>query len=520
MSNRKRFHPLAILAYLITSFKRFMFLIFLALLNIGEDKVFSLIMISGIFVLCLIVALYKYFTHTYDINQDKILMYNGIFIKKEREIPYERIQTIKQRQWFFYKPFNLVQILIETGSTSDQEAEASLICVDASHIDLIEEHRQGRHEKKRVEGNVSENTISNNTNDLADSLDYDASGVIENKTKEKEVDSDNEIIYQYKMSYKDILLYALTDLEAFLILIPIIIFVWEIISEFDIILNLIPNSVFEGFDVLMAQALWIIVTFFLVSGLVLVLIISLIKNFLYYFEFTVTCTRKTITIEYGMFERKTQKIPLNKVQGIKIYQQVLRRVLHMSSVEVIIIGGQETVGESELENKLLLLPLISSRVLYEALIMIFPGYVTREPDTKLVGKGKLFYFWRWVLLFGVLLVPVGFYFFTWLGFILAVITVLLLFLQWLDYRHQGYSIISKNYIMIQNFLGFSKVQTFLNHSKIQAFDKNSSWLLLNKNIGHVNFHIKSGISDMSVGLRFVDGNHINEIQRFFNRVQY
>lgn len=500
MFDRKRFHPIVLIAYFIKSIKAFLVFIIIALMNIGTDPFFVVASIVGIVIFCLISSLIKYITHTYGINENKILMYNGIFIKKETEIPYERIQTIKQRQWFFYKPFNVVQILIETGSTSDNEAEASLLAVDASIIDVIEGYRHGSSNGKKV--------LFRGGNELS---------VIEDTYSENEEDDEHEIVYEYRMSHKDILLFALTDLNIFIVLIPVIAFIGEIFTEFNFVLDWIPEAVFIGIDKLMGQAIWLVIIFAVTSSLVLLMTISIIKNFFYYFEFTVMCSRKTITIEYGLFERKTQKIPLNKVQGIRTYQQVLRKIMGKSSVEVNIIGGQETKGESDLEERILILPLINSKKMYPALSQIFPNYATYAPTINYVGEGKLFYFWRWVILLAVPVIGIGFYFFTWLGVVLLIGTLVILMFQWLDFRYQGYAIIDKNLISIQNYVGFSKVQTFLNPTKIQAFDKSSSYLLLRKKIGHFNFHIKSGISNMSVGLRFVDVDHIDNIQRFFNR---
>lgn len=539
MSERKRFHPIAIIAYFIKSIKGFFVFILLVLLDAGSEALEALPILVGIIAFSLLVSLIKYFTHSYKISEEKIVVYKGIFVRKEREIPYERIQTIKQRQWFFYKPFNLVQILIETGSTSDKEAEASLACVDSKVIHLIETYRHERSLMANKKLYDKQNLHSETANDFQASEEGYTSGIFNSRESldsgnvsesrkflnSSEINSqgdedklflDQDRIYQYRMSYKDILLYALTDLNIFLILIPIIVFVIEIFSEFDFLLDMIPDAVFRSIDIFLAQAAWIIILVSFISSMILLLTISLIKNFFYYFDFTVTCTRKTITIEYGFFERKTQKIPLNKVQGIKIYQQVLRKLLGVSSVEVIIIGGQETKGESNIEDKLLLLPLISYKALYPALAQIFPTYITEVPKIRLVGQGKLFYFWRWNLLFGLVAIPVGFYFFTWLGIILSIISIILLIFQWLDYRYQGYAFSDKKLIVIQNFYGFSKVQTFLNISKIQAYDKKTSFFLLRRNLGHIYFHIKSGIADMSVGLRFVEGFHINTIEQYFD----
>lgn len=503
MSEKKRFHPIALVTYLVNALKSLAYLIIIAFINVSSDPFFAVVTVFAIILISLIWALIRYFTRTYSINNYKIIMYSGIFVKKETEIPYERIQTIKQRQWFFYKPFNIVQILIETGSTSDKEAEASLLAVDASLIDLIEDYRHKR--KKNEKSDVE------STNDLSDNY------IEESNPDDQEALEDEEIIYNYKLSYKEILLYAITDLNIFVTTVPILLIIISFFLENTFLLDKVPDGVYTGIDVFLAKGALFVTIIIVIFSIILLLIISVIKSFFYYFEFTVICSRKTITIEYGVFERKTQKIPLNKIQGIKIYQQAVRKLLTMSSVEILLIGGQEVKGENPLEKKVLILPLINTRLMYQALQMIFPAYAFEEPEITYVGRKKLFYFWRWIF---VLMLPITiacFYYFNFIGIIPLAFSLIFMFFNWLDCKYQGYAIMDSNLLAIQNFSGVSKVQTLVDRSKIQSFDKHSSLWLLRKDIGHFMFWIKSGMIPMHVGLKFVDLKDINYVQSFLTK---
>lgn len=507
MYEKKRFHPIALINYILNTLKSFFILILLVIANIPSEPLWSIIILVGILALSVILSFFKYFSRRYSVKEDKIVVYSGLFVKKETEITYERIQTIKQRQWFFYKPFNVVQILIETGSTSSEEAEASLLAVDTSLIDVIEDNRHRRSSSRNTSLHKDLYNDLDLINDYNMNFDY--------TDKEDNYEVENEIFYEYSMSNTDILFYALTDLNILIVLLPFIAFLFEIFTEFPDVLDYIPQAVTSGLDDFLTQAIWFIILISIISSIGILLAISTIKNFLYYFDFRVTSSRKTITIEYGLFERKTQKIPLNKVQGIKTYQQVLRKAMGMASVEIIIIGGQENKGESALEDKVLILPLIKTNLMGQALQDIFPNYHMEEPEINYVGRGKLFYFWRWILVIFIPLIIVVFYFIKWLGLILLFVAAILLLFNWLDFRYQGYAIMGENLISIQNFSGFSKVQTFLDHSKIQAFKKHSSYFLLRRNIGHFVFFIKSGVTSTEVGLKFTDKEHIDEIQKFY-----
>ncbi len=70
--------------------------------------------------------------------------------KKETVIPYERVQTLKQQQWFFFKPFHVVRITIETAGGSSTEAEAILTAVPETVVQQLEELRHQQRETREI----------------------------------------------------------------------------------------------------------------------------------------------------------------------------------------------------------------------------------------------------------------------------------------------------------------------------------------------------------------------------------
>ena len=465
MSDRKRFHPIVILSHFIKSIRGFLFATILFLISSELGIFYNMLIIYGIIAICLIIALVKYFTNTYFIEDNKIVMYKGIFLKKETEITFERIQTIKQRQWFFYRPFNVVQIFIETGSTADNEAEASLLAVDGSTIELIEEYRNKakKNSKKGEEDNNSANNGSEINEDKYSSIESE----LDLGQNNKNLKAEERVFYTYKLLNKEILFFALTDFKSILILLPFVAFIIDLFTDFSFILDYISESLLLGVENFLEKSTIFVVVILLSMSFLVLLFVTIVKNFLYYFEYTVTYSNETITIEHGLFERKVQKIPLDKVQGVKIYQQLARSILGMSSIEIIIIGGHEKLNDSSTSNNSLIFPLIKTNKVYPVLKELFPKCDIIEPSIIHTGKGKLFYFWRWILIIMIPVTVLFFHVFTWLGVVASLINIITLFFMWLDYRYQGYSILNKNLIVIQNFFGLSKVVTLLNRTKIQ-----------------------------------------------------
>ncbi len=221
-----------------------------------------------------------------------------------------------------------------------------------------------------------------------------------------------------------------------------------------------------------------------------------------------------MTVESGLLERRVQKIPVSKIQGIKIKQHVVRKLLRLSTVELILAGDQQKEGDTG-GGKLYFLPIINDRELFQVLDFLLPDWDFNEPEIQYVSRQRLFYFWRWIVLILVPATFVGFYFQFWSGLILLAIFGYLLLINWLDCNYQGYALQSANRVCVQNFTGLSKVQTFVERPKIQAFKESSSIWLIKKAIGRITFYVKDGSGDLSLSLRFMNFNHLTNLKHFF-----
>ena len=437
---------------------------------------FGLIALSAIVLLSLIQALWKYFSQTYQISSEKIILYRGFFRKRETDIPYERIQTIKQRQWFFFKPFGVIQLLIETAGGESTQAEASMPAVNIEVWEWIEKYRQGDQPESEIH-----------------------SAGLEMQKESSSAD--------YTVTNSQIVLFALTDLSIIATLIAVIIFISEFIPE-----NWITTTTSMAESLLRAG--WLASLSILFVSLVFVMLLSLLRTFIQYYNFQVNRTNQTLTIESGLFERKIQKIPVEKIQGLKIRQQPVRKLLGISTVELLLAGGQEAEGESGIVKKLYILPIISDHQLYETLSELLPEWNFTRPEIKFVSRKKLWYFWKWKLLFIPIAAGLAFLNY-WLALAAVAVMFILLLNSWLEEQHQGYQIQTAHRICIQNIEWFSKVQTFVERQKAQSFSEQTTRWLFPKQIGHINLFIKTGDALEVIGLNFIDEIDVQKLKRFY-----
>lgn len=463
MSERRKFHPLAIIGYWIQALKSWLLFLVLTAFD-GESLHIPLIIVSLTFAQ----ALAKYLTRTYTISPEKIILFHGVFRKKETDIPYERIQTIKQRQWFFFKPFNLIQLLIETAGGNKQQAEGELPAVDIRTLELLESYRH-------------------------------------RTPVEKETPLEPDALYH--VTDEQIFLFGITDLSILASLTALLAFAAELIPD-----SWYTTAVSTAED--FYRRGWIFLVGLLLVVVILLLLVSLAKNFFQFYNFKVSRSNQTLTIASGLLERKVQKIPVDKIQGIRIRQQVLRKLLKLSSVEIMLAGGQEQQGEQNVPTKLYVLPIIADNILYPTLGSLLPEWQLEKPAIVPASVPKWWYFWRWHLL----LVPViaaGFYFNRYLGVAVVGLAAFYLFCAWLDYRHQGYAIQTGSRLCLQSYESLTRVQTFVERPKIQTLSSSTSKWLYPKQIGHICITLKTGLGSETLKLKFITREHQQRLQSFY-----
>ena len=141
MSEAKHFHPLAFFLLFFSQVKTWWFIFLPLLPRIVAGEKWTWWLILGLLTLASGHAFLSYWFARYQLTTTHLDIMQGIFIKKRRTIPYERIQSVHQRQWFFLRPFDLVHLKVDTASGGTAEAEANLLAVPTSVFQQLEAYR-------------------------------------------------------------------------------------------------------------------------------------------------------------------------------------------------------------------------------------------------------------------------------------------------------------------------------------------------------------------------------------------
>lgn len=425
----------------------------------------------GIFALAVGYHIACYLTQTYELTEDALIFRKGIFVKQEIIVPYERMQTIKKNQWFYMVPFGLVRLMVETAAHSGKEAEVDLPMVPYALYDELEARR--RNETQII-------------------------------SKEKTRQAD------FSLSSKDLLTFALTELS---LLAPVVLMFG--------VLQVIPDSVQDKLWGQFSQLVIVVAVALFCVAYLLTTIFMVLKTVLKYANFQIFQeSTGALRIEYGLIEQKSQVIPMSKIQGVRIKQNIFRLFFGLVSVDLLIAGGQEKQeGEKEsLTSHPILIPVTKISEADTYLTQFLPDF-DFQVSLKEMQQLRLWYFSRFK--FFVIAIPIGAYFF--FHFAIWQLALAIVLLATLSLGYAYYQSKSQAYGMNEHFIVFrdvrllERVQTILPRKNIQSLEMRTSRWLYPKQLGHCKLNVKAGDDDFHTELNYLPLDDIEQMIHFYRK---
>ncbi len=90
----------------------------------SDDKTtMTALIVLGVVTLTLVNAVLQFWFFKYKVEKNRVLINDGVFKKNHRIIQFDRIQNINILQPFYFKPFRLVTLQIETAGAKGNEAD-------------------------------------------------------------------------------------------------------------------------------------------------------------------------------------------------------------------------------------------------------------------------------------------------------------------------------------------------------------------------------------------------------------
>lgn len=295
---------------------------------------------------------YRYFG--YALVAGEIRVRQGVINRRQLLLPFERVQSVKTRQPFYLRPFNLVILDVESaGSKGSEISLPGLPFEDAQDIrrDIMayKDNKKGKSEETLEEEAISEPLLELNLDDL--------------------------------------IRHGFVSRQAFLIIGAIIGFGGGLFDQWDPAFDLIEGYIedflgsFSLFAGIIIGALSFIAL--IAAGLTLSILITVIR----FYGFTLTPADDVYHIRHGLIERHERNLPLSKIQSFKVQQSITGRWVKRAVGKIVQAGQGTGEGDFNIRKKAELLPGLDRDSLNRFQTNLYPDFDPSSIELQTVLKG-------------------------------------------------------------------------------------------------------------------------------------
>ncbi len=288
------------------------------------------------------IALYKWYSFTFILQRDGLLIEKGIFIKLRTYIPYQAFSLMNFEQPFYFLPFRAVKAfgVTDAFSFSKSDFTATVSISTAKRLrdktSRHEDHTQPRYRRIYKPSHFHIALLSIFTSNSLTGIIFAATFIIQSGTI-----IGNQI--------KDLLLNTISEVANYLSL------------------GLHPAAVF--------------LSLILIGGYVL----SVIRNLLRYIRFKISREENELTIFSGAVTQYNYTMPVRKINYIDIKQTLLTKFFGICSVFVHLIGYNKNKRELSV-----LIPPANKREALGTLRILLPefqqGQVQTHPHIRTLSR--------------------------------------------------------------------------------------------------------------------------------------
>lgn len=423
--------------------------------------------------LLLITGIVKWKRYEYWFEDNELRIEYGVFVRKKRYIPFDRIQSLAYTEGLFHRPLKLVKVKVETAGGSAKEAEAELTAITKEAAQRIEEELLFA---KRVK---SEQELA----EFSEQEDY--------KISSQKI---------FTMPTKDLFVLATTSSSVWFLLSGMILFIFQFS-------DLIPiDTVFEEVSLFIKSGMLLVTTVVLI-GLLIVWCISVVITYLAYYQFTVVVEETDLIITRGIIEKKRATIPLNRVQSVRVIENPLRKLFGYAVVIIGTAGGGLGEGAS-----IPFFPLVKKSNMIEPLQKVFPDLQFDEPKIKAPIRSKK-YFYRIDFLWMIPVMCCVSYFYYPYGMISFFLIPIIM--AWRIWQYYATSFYIKEQQLTLRFRKVSLQTAYLLKRRIQAVEMKQSYFQRRNQVATISSFLKEGAHVYEAKVKHLEEQDAKKILAWF-----
>lgn len=270
--------------------------------------------IIGIAALASVITIIQFWFYHYWLEEDRLVVKEGILFKSLRQVPYERIQNVNVERNILHKIFNVATLQVESASGVKPEAVIRVVADDqVAHIQKVIKLKNKQ--RKSSDPNVDVD------------MDENDSSIADNKPL-------------YAMTNKDVTTFGFISHRA---LVPIGI-VGSILSQNDAyrskFVEIIQRAVGDLHVERWAISDWLLYSaVFMLLMLLVIWITSIALAFLKLYQFKIAKVDDNLQAEMGLLTKITANVPIKRIQLLKIKHSPLHRLFKKVTIKMETAGG-------------------------------------------------------------------------------------------------------------------------------------------------------------------------------------
>lgn len=475
MFSPERAHPIMIFTGFFRQIRGFIFPILVAFgfqarseSGFFENR-YTLMITIVFFLLSIGAGLLKWYFFLYDYKDGVLHIKSGVFIKQERFIKKERIQTVSYKANIFWRMMDLVTLQIETAG-GYKEPEIDIEAVDRKKAEELREVLKKEFDQWSSQGTNGEfyreeNEIDFQVNEASKNSETNSKQVA---CSEKGENHENGKAKTLKVGYKPLVLAGMTSSGIGVIFSFIAVIFGQGIA-------LIPedmmNRVFRVFQNIGGS----VIISLIFMGFLLAWVISIIRFVISYGDFTIEKKEDEILIRRGLLEQKQVALKTHRIQGIRIVEGMFRQPFGYGSIHVEVAGG----ASKEEGFQTVIHPFIKNTEVYDFIKHIAPEREFINSVKKLPKRSLKKYLFRGLApLFPL---PIAFHYvptnWPWLGMGIFPAAAILGYLRYKDggYRIDGDHLVFRYRVM-------ARTTVLLRRKQIQSFQIQTNFIQKMRNL--------------------------------------
>lgn len=364
-----RLHPLTLL-FAVWNTIRGVLIPLVILLVFGRKRAedFYIILAMIFVVLPIGLAVVRYFTFSYRIENGELITHQGVLGRTQRIIPLSRVQDIRIEQSVLHRLFKMADVHVETAGGKGTEASLSVLA---------------REEAERLRAAV---------------FDVKA-GVTGTSDATPVAPPAPEIVRQ--LTLRDLVMAGITSNQT-ASAIAVLLVVWNLLDDFmspEAYERWIRRStqVAAEWVTQFGQMAWLVFAGGLFAAILVGMIFSVVGSVLMFYGFTLARSGEDLHRNYGLFTRRASSLPRRRIQVLKIEETILRRLFRLATLRADTAGAKGPQNEQNTGGRDMLLPIVPRAEVEGLLPTVFPDLddvqdwrkVSRRAIRRGTAKGSL-----------------------------------------------------------------------------------------------------------------------------------